>query len=60
MFRLGRRSNEVLIKRDLERERMRIWTHMDDGRGCGVLSSEREVYLRTAVLCIYTPIITII
>jgi hypothetical protein len=58
MFWLGRRSNEVLIKRDLER--MRMWTHVGDGRGCGVLSSDGEVYLRTAVLCIYTPIITII
>ena len=46
-----------MIKRDLERTR--IWTHIGDGRGCGVLSSDEEVYLRT-VLCIYTLIITII
>lgn len=58
MFWLEKRSSEVLRKRELED--MRGWTHVCDGRGCGDLLSDREVYLRTVVLSIYTPTMTII
>jgi hypothetical protein len=55
---LGRRSSEVLRKRGLKGMRGR--SHIGGGRGCGVLLSDREVYLRVAVLYIYTPIMIII
>jgi hypothetical protein len=58
MFWLERRSREVSRKRELEGMRGR--THVSDGHGCGDLLSDREVYLRTVVLSIYTPIMTII
>lgn len=58
MFWLGRRSSEVLRKGELKGMRGR--TRIGDGRGCGVLLSDREMYLRAAVLWIYTPIMTII
>ncbi len=51
MFWLGRRWNEVLGKRKLEG--MRGWTRMVGGRGCDVLLSDGEVYLRTCALHLY-------
>jgi hypothetical protein len=48
MFWLERKSGEVLKKRELEETRG--WMPMDDGCGCEVLLSDREMYLRVAVL----------
>jgi hypothetical protein len=38
-----------------ELEGTRGWMPMGDGRGCGDLLSDKEMYLRVAVLYIYTP-----